>query len=433
MTWQILTGDCIDLMRGMPDASVDAVVTDPPYEIGFMAKGWDKSGIANSVEMWSEVLRVLKPGGHLLSFAATRTYHRMVCAIEDAGFEIRDQLAWMFGSGFPKSLDLSKAIDKAEGVEFEAEPASGVGFMNPTGDGGFNATQNKLTRTGESTQEAKKWEGWGTALKPAHEPIVLARKPLAGTVAANVQEYGTGAINVDGCRVEFASENDLAAAAATAAAQRSTGDQNKGRHAYGQFINGEASIEPYLAKMNKGRWPSNVLLDEESAKELDRQSGTSTSKKGKPRGAASGDGWGMTATGSEYDDHGGASRFFYIAKVGRGERSAGLEGVTNHHPTVKPIDLMRYLIRLVTPPEGTVLDPFTGSGSTGIAAVLEGKNFIGCEQNPEYVEIAEARIKWWEKHPEGLSLAERLKQEAGRAEREGAGQESLFGEMGAAA
>jgi site-specific DNA-methyltransferase (adenine-specific) len=328
---------------------------------------------------------VLKPGGHLLSFAATRTYHRMTCGLEDAGFEIRDTLAWMFGSGFPKSLNL---------------------------DG--------------------EWDGWGTALKPAFEPIALARKPLAGTVARNVSEHGTGALNVDGCRIKFASEEDQAAAAA-AAAQRATGDQNANRTTYGRFENGPASLAPYLANMDKGRWPANVLLDDEAAAMLDAQTGESVSRIGQPRKGRSGDGWGMSSTGAEYDDFGGASRFFYCAKVSRAERNAGLDAFPearvaqlagaisedadddvsqrfatskrNVHPTVKPISLMRWLCRLVTPPGGTVLDPFLGSGSTGCAAVLEGFRFVGCEREQNYMDIAQARVAFWAEHGEdGLRI-----------------------------
>ena len=205
----IYTGDCIDVMKGMPDNSVDSIVTDPPYELGFMGKSWDSTGIANSVEMWSEALRVLKPGGHLLAFSGSRTYHRMAVAIEDAGFQIRDQIMWVYGSGFPKSHNIEKAINKIDGVEFNEIPASGVGFMNAEGAGGYNTTLNQLIQTGDSTERAQQWDGWGTALKPAHEPIVLARKPLSeSTVANNVLAHGTGGINIDGCRVAYVDEND---------------------------------------------------------------------------------------------------------------------------------------------------------------------------------------------------------------------------------
>lgn len=467
MSWQILTGDCIEQMRQLEPESINAVVTDPPYELGFMGKSWDNSGIANSVEMWSEVLRVLKPGGHVLAFSGTRTYHRMVCAAEDAGFEIRDQIAWMFGSGFPKSLDVSKAIDKGAGAERQVTREASRDL-----DPGEHITFDQRSSSERERRDipataAAAWSGWGTALKPAFEPIVVARKPLIGTVAQNVLEHGTGAINIDATRVEFVDDNDLAAAAAAAAAaQRSTADQNANRTAYGEFNNGKGSLEPYLANMHKGRWPANVVLDPEAAAILDAQTGELVSGPESDRGHrrnadseasrnAYGGFQGQEATGVLYGDRGGASRFFYCAKTSSAERNAGLDGFeikrpdrdtghtdgrqwdipgshstprANSHPTVKPVSLMRWLCRLITPPGGAILDPFNGSGSTGCAAVLEGFNYIGIEREPEYVEIAEARIKWWAEHPEGLDLADRLKEEKARAERESAGQESLFPE-----
>ena len=420
----IFVGDSLKLASILEDNSVDAVVTDPPYELGFMGKSWDASGIAYRVDLWRELLRVLKPGGHLLAFGATRTYHRMTCAIEDAGFEIRDSIHWLYGTGFPKSLDVPKAIDKrreddprpvcrflraamdARGVtskqiaerfgfhsrmvdhwaarDTDSQPTvptvpqwellrSLVGF-GPELDAEVYRLNGRKGTLGEAWQSAeivgtlarpsgrpvvtsfqdgahdhsirapatdlaKQWDGWGTALKPAHEPVVMARKPLAGTVAVNVTEFGTGAINVDASRI---------------------GD----------------------------RWPANVLLDDGAADLL-----------GEP------------------------SRFFYVAKPGRKERDAGCEslpvrdasvtverdpdsagaanpragagrngGARNYHPTVKPIELMRYLCRLVTPPGGLVLDPFLGSGTTGVAALREGFEFVGVEQSAEYAEIAAARI-----------------------------------------
>ena len=336
---KLILGDCLEVLKTLEADSIDACVTDPPYGLSFMGKRWDYD--VPSVDVWREVMRVLKPGAHLLSFGGTRTYHRMVVNIEDAGFEIRDQIQWLYGSGFPKSLDVSKAIDKAAGVQFDARPASGVGFMTPDGKGGYNTTKNQLTRAGESTDAAKQWDGWGTALKPANEPIVVARKPLSEkTVAANVLKWGTGALNIERCRVGETVE--------TWPKSRS--------YAPGQIQPGGVGETQKTGNIPNGRWPANLIFDEEAGKMLDEQSG-------------------------------GASRFFYAAKASRKERGEG-----NNHPTVKPISLMRYLVRLVTPPGGIVMDPFMGSGTTGIAAKAEGFGFVGIEREPEYMKIAEARI-----------------------------------------
>ena len=408
--FELHLGNCLETLRTMPDNSVDSIVTDPPYGLSFMGKRWDYD--VPSVEIWAECLRVLKPGGHLLAFAGTRTQHRMAVRIEDAGFEIRDMIAWVYGSGFPKSLDVSKAIDKRGGsvAGFEqfrdavraAMKRSGVsrsqlqaalgnhmlshylsagsqpavpnlrdyriirdtvrlgsefdvlfadeaerevvgqktaGIANPDDRdrhtiGGSAAVVVDITAP--ATPAAQQWAGWGTALKPALEPITVARKPLAGTVAANVLQHGTGALNIDGCRV---------------AAEKATGRGGGGSKLY----EGGLSREGGEARpQDAGRWPANLIHD-----------------------------------GSEPADLlGEAARFFYCAKASKRDRGAG-----NTHPTVKPTDLMRYLCRLVTPPGGTVLDPFMGSGSTGKAAMREGFRFIGCEMSPEYLEIARARIE----------------------------------------
>lgn len=385
MNYDLRNGDCVEIMRSLPANSVDSIVTDPPYELGFMGKSWDSTGIAYSVRMWDEALRVLKPGGHLLAFSGSRTYHRMACAIEDAGFEIRDQIMWVYGSGFPKSLDVEKAINKTAGIEYKAQPASGVGFMNSTDDG-YNTTLNQLVQVGRSTDKAKQWAGWGTALKPAHEPIVMARKPLIGTVAANVIIHGTGALNIDGSRIEFQSEADKANA---------TPQGKVTVNVVGNMpdVDNDGRKELERPDNSKGRWPANFMhdgLDEDwaryfycaKASKKDRNAGLDDFA-GKETGAK---GNGLARTCATC----GAST---LQGCECPDRTYVNPTRANHHPTVKPTDLMRYLVKLVTPPNGTVLDPFTGSGSTGKAAMLEGFNFIGCELDPDYIAIANARIK----------------------------------------
>lgn len=398
-------------MRTMPDNSVNAIITDPPYELGFMGKSWDSTGIAYDVTVWQECLRVLKPGGHLLAFGGSRTYHRLACAIEDAGFQIRDQIMWVYGSGFPKSLNISKAIDKAAGAEPEvigksaySQPAKSGHHGGLTGDNiNFNGERYTPSVTAPATDEAKQWEGWGTALKPAHEPIVMARKPLDGTVAQTVLTYGTGGINIDGCRV---------------------GSEVLPKQTAGQAQIGTFERTNMVTPERTGRFPANFIHDgSDEVLELFPQSngGAFPKKSNVPTGRHYEGGWGAVDNGSRTEmGNGSVARFFYCAKASKKDRNEGLDefkpkreadriiddGVggdnprnrsntpkLNHHPTVKPTDLMRYLCRLVTPPNGTILDPFTGSGSTGKAATLEGFNFIGIEQSAEYVEIATARIK----------------------------------------
>lgn len=378
-------GDCLDVLATLPDASVDSVVTDPPYELGFMGKGWDATGIAYNVTVWRECLRVLKPGGHLLAFGGTRTWHRLAVAIEDAGFELRDSIAWLYGSGFPKSLDVSKAIDKAAGAErtevigprrWAGRMPNGGALCQMNDDAWVAKTDAEIGgETAPATPDAERWQGWGTALKPAFEPIVVARKPLAGTVAANVLAWGTGALNIDACRVEGEAQPFGNGTKRTAG------------------IMGDSEPRGPWSATAAGRWPANVVLDERAAAELDRQSGESSSRVGKPRGAASGEGWGMTATGAEYADTGGASRFFptfrYEAKAPTSERPR-VGGIA--HPTVKPLDLMRWLVRLVTPPGGVVLDPFAGSGTTLEAAIVEGFRCIGIEREADYLPLIDQRV-----------------------------------------
>lgn len=455
-------GDALRVLAEIPDATVDLVCTDPPYGLEFMGEEWDsfgqsiepfrsndgyeraaqpqwrgaRAGAPGAFGAWceqwaAECLRVLKPGGHLLAFGGTRTWHRLTCAIEDAGFEIRDSIAWLYGNGFPKSLDVSKAIDKAQRRDYvlaaidlgltipgnnlhdwtKADHSPGDKWWNefrrvlpgedwarleravvargtaglgkgadgPAHGGGFKVSYDV---TAPATDVAAGWQGWGTALKPAHEPIVVARKPLAGTVAANVLAHGTGALNVDGCRVG----TDGGCAGAGPGPQGAV---------YGDGLNGSfAAPVPGL-----GRWPANVVLDEEQAAELDRQSGTLTSGKIAPHHADNGKSEGTLgafagAPGREsYGDSGGASRFFptfrYHPKADRDERPF-VDGVA--HPTVKPLALMRWLIRLGCPPGGVVLDPFAGSGTTLEAARLERLACIGIERDARYLPLAAARM-----------------------------------------
>jgi DNA modification methylase len=325
-------GDCREVMAELPEASVDAVITDPPYGLLLMGKDWDR-GVPGE-GFWRDALRVAKPGAHLAAFGGTRTHHRLMCAIEDAGWEIRDCLMWLHGQGMPKSHNVSKAIDKHLGVE---RPVIGTAtsWNRPDSEAGHAARMNtspgEYALTAPATDAAQQWEGWGTALKPAWEIIILARKPLEGTVAANVMRHGTGGINVDACRVG----NEM----------RFSPPAIPGKDT---FMASEGSGITYLGSYVTGRWPANLLLSD--------------------------------------IDLGGKERYFYCPKVSRKERSG------NTHPTVKPVDLMAWLCRLITPPGGTVLDPFMGSGSTGVAAIREGARFIGAEINPEYFEIAKGRI-----------------------------------------
>lgn len=360
----LILGDSHLILKTLAADSIDAVVTDPPYGLSFMNKHWDHD--VPSVELWREVLRVLKPGGHVLSFGGTRTYHRMVVNIEDAGFEIRDQIQWIYGSGFPKSHNLN----------------------------------------GE-------WQGWGTALKPANEPIVLARKPLIGTVAENVQTFGTGALNIDASRI--GSDGGKPLVIETLDYQDKTNKNGSAKFRTKNVIHDDTV---------RGRWPANVLFDEEAAAMLDAQSGILRSGELKgyniPGASSNGHLIGKASRIVEKStaSSGGASRFFYVAKASKRERNAGLGDLPlreagikndsgrgfsesdpnkkimmqNHHPTVKPIKLMEYLVRLITPPGGTVLDPFMGSGTIGIAAKNLGFGFVGIERSEEYFEIAKRRI-----------------------------------------
>lgn len=340
-------------MRDMAPDSVDAIVTDPPYGLSFMGKNWDH-GVPGEA-FWREALRVAKPGAYLLAFGGTRTYHRLACAIEDAGWEVRDCVMWVYGSGFPKSMDVSKAIDRTNGT---------------------------------ATQEAVEWYGWGTCLKPAWEPIIVARKPLEGTVAANVLKYGTGAINIDACRVP--TEDNLNGGAYCKDGNRGnlSGDNRDDKGA-GMFAPGKTTEEDFVQP--SGRWPANLIHDgSEDVMECfpdNVKGGTWNRTDGARPFNNEGKPTNYKSAGSD-KSVGSAARFFYCAKASRADRGEG-----NDHPTVKPIALMKYLVKLVCRQGGTVLDPFCGSGTTGIAAVELGDSFIGIERDGHYFSIAKSRVE----------------------------------------
>lgn len=380
-----MLGDCLANLEFIDDNSVDAIVTDPPYGLSFMGKKWDYD--VPSVEVWAECLRVLKPGGHLLAFAGTRTQHRMAVRIEDAGFEIRDMIAWVYGSGFPKSLDVSKAIDKAANAEREVvgirQFADGSKARNTAGVSHkvYGDYSGGPVLTAPATEAALQWQGWGTALKPALEPITVARKPLVGTVAENVLAHGTGALNIDGCRV-----------GTTDSYSYPNGAGGNGFHGgVGRPADGSRIDTPQMHEA--GRWPANLIHD--GSDEVLQAFPSAPGQQGRARtdGEAQGNNtYGalnhVTKRPDPRGDTGSAARFFYCAKASKSDRGEG-----NTHPTVKPTDLMRYLCRLVTPPGGVVLDPFMGSGSTGKAAVLEGFRFVGIEREAEYLAIALVMLK----------------------------------------
>ena len=420
----LLKGNCLETLKNLKTASVDSIVTDPPYELGFMGKSWDNSGIAYNQDLWAECLRVLKPGGHLLAFGGSRTYHRLASAVEDSGFEIRDQIMWLYGSGFPKSHNIGKAIDKKAGAPVKVGKrftvAGGI-EAQPTPQG----EAREEMRHKAITPEAQQWNGWGTALKPSHEPVVVARKPFEGTVANNVLTYGTGALNIDGSRVGMTQSD----------AEKSSGNWKPQGYKVGENIYELGTNVIATEQSAQGRWPANVIHD-----------GSDEVLAGFP--TAKGGTWNTTAGARHFNNDGeptlyetsktdnssgSAARFFYCAKASKSERNAGLEGLPeresaskgnglartcatcgagtlegcdcpdrtfenpkrqNFHPTVKPLALMRYLIKLVTPPNGIVLDPFLGSGTTAVAATLEGFDWIGCEMTEDYFPIIEARVEW---------------------------------------
>lgn len=476
--WAVVCADCLNVLATMPDESVDAVVTDPPAGIAFMGKAWDRdkggrtAWVAWLASVMAECLRVLKPGGHAVVWALPRTAHWTGCALEDAGFEVRDCLTHHFGSGFPKSLDMSKAIDVAAGAE---RPIIGRGASScpDLAEGkpcrcaertaGFSqgATVHSPA-TAPVTPEAVRWYGWGTALKPATEFWWLCRKPLVGTVVANVQRYGTGGLNVDGCRTSTRPEVPGSANISAPDSQTYGGDWNK---------SAARRASAYRLNPPLGRWPANLVLSHSpdcrcvgtrkvagddghtrhasgvTAAVFGQATPHSTAGHGNPDGTETVEAWEcapgcpvaeLDRQSGAADDTGGASRFFYCAKADTAEREKGCEHLPlpestghnlstnacarcgkrikangsgekcecgdlretvklnerrNTHPTVKPVALMQWLVRLVTPPQGVVLDPFTGSGTTGIAAFREGFRFVGIEREAEYAEIARARIE----------------------------------------
>ena len=412
----ILQGNCLDVLPTLESNSVDSIVTDPPYGISFMGKKWDYD--VPSVDVWRECLRVLKPGGHLLSFAGTRTQHRMAVNIEDAGFEIRDMIAWVYGSGFPKSHNVGNAVDKSLGCENRGHAISSGSQIHPT-TGKPRANGELLPKYEGRTDEGKKWAGFGTALKPAMEPITVARKPLIGTVAANVLAHGCGGLNIDGCRVEYQGKEDF----------ENTLKSNTGNIAGGTFKCSSKSMAKEEVITQLGRFPANLIHDgsQEVLELFPNTKGVIRKPTGK--GILNPEtGWNnnsMTDTTVRgHNDSGSAARFFYCAKASKQDRDEGCESMPavksgmsngaqlhgegydkgqdiglnrviqrrNHHPTVKPTALMRYLVKLVSRPGHTILDPFSGSGSTGKAAILEARQFLGIELQPEYVQIATARL-----------------------------------------
>lgn len=395
-------GDCIQVMNAMPAESVDAIVTDPPYGLGFMGRKWDS--LPPSLEWAEACYRVLKPGAHIVAFGGTRTWHRLAVAIEDAGFEMRDSLAWLYGSGFPKSMNVGKAIDKLAGAEREVI-GSKIGLpgyhLSGKGEAGpaYGSNLQQVTPeqraaaaaiTAPATPEAEQWDGWGTALKPAFEPIVLARKPLAEkTVARNVLAHGTGAINVDACRIGLKDDESAEALQARSGGVRGFRDR---------YVGGVDRIPIPPLDMSRGRWPANVVLDQHAAAWVDEQSGyqkdgVAVNRNRDPEAVKHASIYGMYRNGTRddigYGAGGGASRFFYTAKAPKRERP-NVDGV--QHPTVKPLAIMRWLIRLVTPPGGTVLDPFAGSGTTIEAALIEGFNPVGIEMEADYLPLIQHRI-----------------------------------------
>jgi len=422
-------GDSAEVLKQYPDNHFDSIVTDPPYGIEFLGKEWDKN--TGAIEVWQECLRVLKPGGHILAFSAARTYHRLATNLEDIGFEIRDQIMWIYGSGFPKGQDMGKLIEKREGKRKNAGSKKLHVQVDPAETGNTCSTCGKrntpLNIVAQCQTEGcnmkerikpadNEWSGWKTGLKPAHEPIVMARKPFKGSTVDNVIKYGTGAINIDDTRV--GNEKILV--------DHKIGNSNSLNYK----DKGESKPTHSHYTEHTGRYPSNVIMSEQEGKVLDEQTGIK--KYGNKKGGYKYDktynveGFiknNKPQAPSNYGDGGGASKYFYCPKVSRKERNIGcdmhepitgkdvgpwsetgerlavkLDKMTtkhNNHPTVKPVALMKYLVTLITPPGGKVLDPFNGSGSTGMAVKEFGGEYVGIDMNPDYIEISNKRINAW--------------------------------------
>ena len=373
----LLKGNCLEKLKEIPDNSIDSIVTDPPYEIGFMGKNWDNSGIAFNVDLWKECFRVLKHGGHLVSFSATRTVHPMGVSISEAGFEIRDMISWLYFSGFPKSHDVSKGIDKKLGADRRV-----VGFRKSGKNALFGGLKNKEIGSGNNitnpaTPEAQKWEGWGSALKPSYEPAVLARKPLEKglTIAENVLKYGTGALNIDRCRFGYGDpcwvgpqeEQIQKEPIKNKAFGHKNINKNRMQKKTSEYLISNVS--------DLGRWPANIYQCIKASRS-EREAGLEHLQ-GK--------------SGFEINNRNPENIGHEYAHAGTGRTS---DEVKNFHPTVKPIGVMRWLCRLITPPNGTVLDPFLGSGTTAVSACLEGFNAVGCEMTEDYFPIIEGRVEW---------------------------------------
>jgi len=423
---EIICGDCKEVLKDYDDNMFDTCICDPPYALQFMGKGWDK--VLPPIEAWCEILRVLKPGAMLMAFGGTRTYHRLTCAIEDAGFEIRDCVMWVMGQGFPKSLNIGKAIDKLQGNERKELGTKNHGKKdfkdNLYAQALANKNNKKVFGYGKEilTQGNSIWEDYGTALKPAYEPIVLAMKPLDGTFVQNALKWGVAGLWIDGGRIEYQSESDKSSATPQG---KCAGKEIK---AIGAQPDGGRNLERigFNRPEQKGRWPSNLIHDgsDEVMRLFPNRKTTWISPKHKNKRDGEGFLGGLNHPGQQgFNDSGSAARFFYTAKASRTERERGLVGHTpcakcggvsteyhvddkgnkvrctrNSHPTVKPISLMCYLCRLTRMPTGgIVLDPFAGSGSTCVAATLEGRDYLGIEINTKDCEIARKRITYWGK------------------------------------
>lgn len=451
--FKIINGNSLEVLDTIEENSIDAIVTDPPYELGFMGKKWDSTGIAYNIELWKKTLRVLKPGGFLLAFGGSRTYHRIACAIEDAGFFIKDCIMWLYGSGFPKSMNIGLAIDKKNGVESEIVGKGKSGKSS-------HAFQSENTTTAGEFQIKKasnEWGGWGTCLKPAYEPIVVAQKPTKTTIIDNVIKYRVGGINIDECRV-----GDETIKGGTMPDLKYIGEEQK-KQGNGHIMSfGQVENAPRLeCDDHTGRFPANVIIDgsEEVVKDMPYTKGNN------PRELGDSGFWFEETRSSKqmsagYDDEGSAARYFYCAKASKKDRDSGLiefeekasgellgrkentagilwaQGGTNAfsgaggskkniHPTVKPVELMQYLVRLVSPKGATILDIFNGSGSTGKAVAFENRErdahykYIGIELDKEYCRISESRIDY-ALHKYKYDIAEEIKENKEK------GQLSLF-------